>query len=207
MERFRRQHRFSYHKLNDASGVEKLISQLPSLEQNDLNIAVINFIDMLSHSRTENKMIRELASTEAAYRSITLSWYKHSPMSELFKKLAERKYTVVITTDHGSIRVNNPVKVQSNGKEVNANLRYKLSRNISYNPKQVYEVTTPKEVALPCPNVSTRYIFATGKDFFAYPNNYNHYELLYRHVSARRYIHGRDAHPAHNHAKRTLNRN
>ena len=179
MERFRRQHRFSYHKLNDASGVEKLISQLPSLEQNDLNIAVINFIDMLSHSRTENKMIRELASTEAAYRSITLSWYKHSPMSELFKKLAERKYTVVITTDHGSIRVNNPVKVQSNGKEVNANLRYKLSRNISYNPKQVYEVTNPKEVALPCPNVSTRYIFATGKDFFAYPNNYNHYVSYY----------------------------
>ena len=132
IERYRRSDTFSYHKINDASSAERLLAQLPALAQNDLNIAVFNFIDMLSHSRTESKMIRELASTEAAYRSITLSWFRHSPLSDLLKALASRQYRVIITTDHGSIRVDNPVKVQSNSKEINANLRYKLSRNMAY---------------------------------------------------------------------------
>ena len=179
IERYRRNDTFSYHKINDAAGAERLLAQLPALAQNDLNVAVFNFIDMLSHSRTESKMIRELASTEAAYRSITLSWFRHSPLSDLLKALASRQYRVIITTDHGSIRVDNPVKVQSNSKEINANLRYKLSRNMAYNPKQVFEITRPTEIHLPSPNVSTRYIFATGRDFFAYPNNYNHYVSYY----------------------------
>ena len=179
IERYRRSDTFSYHKINDASSAERLLAQLPALAQNDLNVAVFNFIDMLSHSRTESKMIRELASTEAAYRSITLSWFRHSPLSDLLKALASRQYRVIITTDHGSIRVDNPVKVQSNSKEINANLRYKLSRNMAYNPKQVFEITRPSEIHLPSPNVSTRYIFATGRDFFAYPNNYNHYVSYY----------------------------
>ena len=179
IERYRRSDTFSYHKINDASGAERLLAQLPALAQNDLNVAVFNFIDMLSHSRTESKMIRELASTEAAYRSITLSWFRHSPLSDLLKALASRQYRVIITTDHGSIRVDNPIKVQSNSKEINANLRYKLSRNMAYNPKQVFEITRPSEIHLPSPNVSTRYIFATGRDFFAYPNNYNHYVSYY----------------------------
>ena len=179
IERYRRNDTFSYHKINDAAGAERLLAQLPTLAQNDLNVAVFNFIDMLSHSRTESKMIRELASTEAAYRSITLSWFRHSPLSDLLKALASRQYRVIITTDHGSIRVDNPVKVQSNSKEINANLRYKLSRNMAYNPKQVFEITRPAEIHLPSPNVSTRYIFATGRDFFAYPNNYNHYVSYY----------------------------
>lgn len=178
-ERFRRQHSFSYQKINDAAGAEKLLNSLPALESNDLNVAVFNFIDMLSHSRTESKMLRELASNEAAYRSLTLSWFRHSPLNELLKVLAARSWKVVITTDHGSINVNNPVKVQSNSKDINANLRYKLSRHMSYNPKQVLEVVRPADFCLPSPNVSTRYIFASGRDFFAYPNNYNHYVGYY----------------------------
>ncbi len=178
-ERFRRQHTFSYHKINDAAGAEKLLNSLPTLKSNDLNVAVFNFIDMLSHSRTESRMLRELASSEAAYRSLTLSWFRHSPLNDLLKVLATRSCKVVITTDHGSISVNNPVKVQSNSKDINANLRYKLSRNMSYNPKQVFEVVRPSDFCLPSPNVSTRYIFASGRDFFAYPNSYNHYVGYY----------------------------
>ncbi len=178
-DRYRRQHTFSYHKINDAAAAEKLIAQLPSLDKNDLNIAVFNFIDMLSHSRTENKMIRELASTEAAYRSITLSWFRHSPLRDLFKALSGRNYKIILTTDHGSIRVNNPVKVQSSMNEINTNLRYKLSRNMTYNPKQVFEVSRPAEAHLPAPSLSSRYIFATGKDFFVYPNNYNYHAGYY----------------------------
>lgn len=179
LERFRKENSFSYHKVNSVSEGERLLAQLPQLINNDLNVVVFNFIDMLSHTRTESKMIRELAATEAAYRSLTLSWFKHSPLRELLRELAERKIRVVITTDHGSIRVDNPIKVQANNGEINANLRYKLSRNMTYNSKQVYELTKPSEAWLPSPNVSTKYIFSMNRDFFAYPNNYNHYVSYY----------------------------
>lgn len=178
-DRFRRQHTFSYHKINDASAGERLVGQLPQLMQNDLNVVVFNFIDMLSHTRTESKMIRELASTEAAYRSLTLSWFRHSPVRDLLKELAARKVRIVVTTDHGSIRVDNPIKVQANNGEINTNLRYKLSRNMSYNPKQVFEISRPADALLPSPNVSTKYIFASGHDFLAYPNNFNYYVSYY----------------------------
>ena len=140
---------------------------------------VINFIDILSHARTESRMVRELASTEAAYRSITQSWFRHSSMKELFKWLASLDYDIIITTDHGSIRADEAVRVLGD-KNVNTNLRYKLGKNLNYNPKEVFEVKEPKRLALPAPNLSTTYIFATGNRFFAYPNNYNHYVQYYK---------------------------
>ena len=155
------------------------MNQFARLAQNDLNVVVFNFIDMLSHARTESKMMRELASTEAAYRSITLSWFRHSAVRDLFKALAESNYKVIVTTDHGTIRVENPVRVIGD-RNVNTNLRYKLGKNLSYNPKQVFEIKEPLKAQLPCPNVSTTYIFATGEDFFAYPNNYNYYASYYK---------------------------
>ena len=177
-ERFRRQCRFSYHKINDTAAGERLLRDFNSLEQNDLNVIVFNFIDMLSHARTESRMIRELASNNAAYRSLTESWFRHSSALDLFRRIAEKGYKIVLTTDHGSIRVDNPIKVVGE-KNTNTNLRYKLGRNLSYNPKQVFEITRPKDFGLPAPNVSTAYIFATSRDFFAYPNNYNYYVQFY----------------------------
>ena len=178
INRYRRKETFSYTKINDSATGERMLGQLDKLMQNDLNVVVFNFIDILSHARTESKMIRELASNEAAYRSLALSWFRHSPLRELLKILAERKCKVVLTTDHGSIRVNNPIKIVGT-RELNTNLRYKLGRHMTYNPKQVFEITKPNQAELPSPNVSTTYVFATGRDFFAYPNNYNHYVSYY----------------------------
>lgn len=179
IERYRRKDSFSYHKINDSAAGEQLVNQFNQLKQYDLNVIVVNFIDMMSHARTESKMIRELSSTEAAYRSITLSWFRHSPINELFKLLAESDYRVIVTTDHGSIRVNNPIKVIGD-RNTNTNLRYKLGKNLSYNAKQVFEIKNPSKAHLPCPNISTSYIFTTGNDFFAYPNNYNYYASYYK---------------------------
>ena len=141
--------------------------------------SVLNFIDMLSHARTESKMIRELASTEAAYRSLTKTWLEHSSTIDLFKKIAERDYKVIVTTDHGTIRVDNAIKVIGD-KNTNTNLRYKVGKNLSYNPKQVYEIKQPEKFGLPSLNVSSTYIFATNRDFLAYPNNYNYYVSYYK---------------------------
>lgn len=179
IERFRRKYTFSYHKINDSQRAEQFMQQLNNLRHNDLNVMVINFIDMLSHARTESKMVRELANNEAAYRSITLSWFTHSVIADLMKALANDNYKVVITTDHGSIRANRPVKIVGD-RNTNTNLRYKLGKNLSFNEKDLFVIRNPQQAQLPAPNISTSYVFATGDDFFAYPNNYNYYVSYYK---------------------------
>lgn len=178
IHRYRRHDRFSYNKINDSHASEKLLQTFSNLEQYDLNVLVINFVDMLSHARTESRMIRELAYSDAAYRSLTESWFKHSATLDLFKRIAESGYKMVLATDHGTIRVDNPIKVIGE-RTTNSNLRYKLGRNLGYNYKQVYEIRKPEAFGLPSPQVSTAYIFAMNRDFMAYPNNYNHYVQYY----------------------------
>jgi DNA-binding response OmpR family regulator len=179
IDRYRRKNTFSYHKINDSNGAERFLNQFKQLQNNDLNVVVFNFIDMLSHARTESKMVRELANNESAYRSITLSWFRHSVMADLFKALATSNYKIIITTDHGSIRANNPIKIIGD-RNTNTNLRYKLGKNLSYNPKDVFEIKDPRQAQLPSPNLSTTYVFATGDTFFAYPNNYNYYVSYFK---------------------------
>lgn len=179
LERFRRRNTFSYHKINNSIGADKLLEKYNQIKENDLNVLVINFIDILSHARTESKMVRELANNEAAYRSITQSWLRHSVLSELFKRLSQSDYKVIITTDHGSIRTSKPIKIIGD-RNTNTNLRYKLGKNLAYNAKEVFTIKEPHKAQLPSPNLSTSYVFAYGDTFFAYPNNYNYYVSYYK---------------------------
>lgn len=176
--RYKKDLSFSYNKISTSVAGEKLLKNITTLNHNKLNIVILNFIDMLSHARTESRMIRELASDEAAYRSLTRSWFRHSSTLEMFKKAAGMGYKIILTTDHGSIRVNNPQKIISD-KSVNNNTRYKVGKNLGYDRKKVYDVLNPQKIGLPSLNISTKYIFACGNDFFAYPNNYNHFISYY----------------------------
>jgi DNA-binding response OmpR family regulator len=178
LERFRRKEKFSYNKLNDSSAGEKFLNKINQIKDVPLNVVVLNFIDMLSHARTESKMIRELANSDAAYRSLTESWFRHSSSLDIFRRIAELGYKVILTTDHGTIRVDNPIKVVGD-RNTNTNLRYKVGKNLNYNPKQVYEMADPKKFGLPSPNISSTYIYALNEDFFSYPNNYNYYVQYY----------------------------
>ncbi|MGM9816803.1 MAG: PglZ domain-containing protein [Lepagella sp.] len=178
LERFRRKENFQYTKLNDSPAGEKFLQRLNATRDLPLQVVVINFIDMLSHARTESKMIRELASNDAAYRSITESWFRHSSALDIFRRLSELGYKVIVTTDHGTIRVDNPIKVIGD-RNTNTNLRYKCGKNLSYNTKQVFEIRNPRKFGLPAPNISSAYIFAMNEDFFSYPNNYNYYVQYY----------------------------
>ncbi|MCH4148844.1 MAG: PglZ domain-containing protein [Prevotella sp.] len=179
IDRYRRHDSFSYNKINDSNGAEHFLSKINELKSNDLNVVVVNFIDMLSHARTESKMIRELANNESAYRNITISWFRHSVMSELLKVLSQSDFKIIITTDHGSIRASKPIKIIGD-RNTNTNLRYKLGKNLNYNPKEVYVIKDPQKAQLPAPNLSTSYVFAMGDAFFAYPNNYNYYVTYYK---------------------------
>ncbi|TCO07947.1 T9SS response regulator signal transducer PorX [Natronoflexus pectinivorans] len=178
-KRTRQDTKVFYEKINNVESGKKLLDNYKKLKDYQLSVVVVNFVDMLSHARTEMKMFRELISDESSYRSLTLSWFRHSPLFDLLKKLSQEDVTVVITTDHGTIRVQNPLKVVGD-KNVNTNLRFKQGKNLAYDEKDVFEVKKPEQVFLPKPNVSTTYIFATGTDFFAYPNNYNYYVSYYK---------------------------
>ncbi len=171
--------KYSYHKITNLAAGKRLAENLSGLAGNSLNAIVYNFVDMLSHARTDMEVIRELADDEAAYRSLTASWFEHSPLNDIFDKIAEMKCDVVVTTDHGTIRVKDPSKVVGE-RETSTNLRYKQGRNLRYEPRDVFDISDPSEVYLPKINVSTRYIFAKESKFFAYPNNYNYYVNFYR---------------------------
>ena len=178
LDRFRKRYGFTYYKINESDFCEKITRQLRSL-QTPLNVAVVNFIDMLSHARTDSKMMRELCNNESAYRSLTLSWFRHSPIRRFFERIADQGYTVVLTTDHGTIRVDNPVQIIGD-RNTNTNLRYKVGKALQCQSKNTFEITRPAAVGLPAPNVSSSYIFCTGNDFFGYPNNFNYYAQIYR---------------------------
>lgn len=170
---------FNYEKINNQRAGKKLVEHYRDLLNFDLNVLVYNFVDMLSHARTEMDMIRELAYDESSYRSLVHSWFQHSYLYELLKQVTQHEIRLVITTDHGAVRVTNPVKVIGD-RSTSVNLRYKQGKNLNYNPKEVYEIQRPDQIFLPKSNVSTGYIFAQNNDFLVYPNNYNHFVNMYR---------------------------
>ncbi len=170
--------KWSYHKITNYDAGKKLNDQFNHLLTNDANFIVYNFVDMLSHARTEMEVIRELADDEAAYRSLTSSWFEHSPLNDIVRKIAESGAKLIITTDHGTVKVSNPVKIVGE-RNTNTNLRYKVGRNLSYNDKEVFVVKDPSSCFLPQSKMSSEYVFAGENDFFVYPNNYNHFVNYY----------------------------
>ncbi len=171
--------KFSYHKIKRLEEGRELADSVSKLFDVDLSVIVYNFVDMLSHARTDMAMVRELAPDEAAYRSLTKSWFAHSPLFDILRKIAERKARVIITTDHGTIRVKKPFKIVGD-RNVNTNLRYKQGKNLGYDGDKIMVAAKPERYYLPKSNVSTSYVFAIEDQFFAYPNNYNHYVSMYK---------------------------
>ena len=169
----------NYEKVVHQQKGKKILDSFSDLLNYDLNVIIYNFVDMLSHAKTDMEMVKELANTESAYRSLTASWFHHSYILDLLKKLSGKNVKVIITTDHGSVKVDNPVKVVGD-KQTSSNLRYKTGRSLNYDPSKVFEITEPEKVHLPKSNISSRYIFATGKDYLVYPNNYNYYANYFK---------------------------
>jgi len=177
--------KYEYFKITSMPKGRDLAANFKSIKENDLTVVVYNFVDMLSHSRTEMDMIKELASDDKAYRSLTLSWFKNSPLLEMIQKAQEYGLKLIITTDHGTINTKNPTKVIGE-KNISSNLRYKTGRSLSYNEKDVFAVKNPKDIQLPSMHMTSSFIFAREDLFFAYPNNYNHFVKYYKNT----YQHG-----------------
>lgn len=176
---------WEYHKISSLKQGKTLSQNYKSQKKNDLTVIVYNFVDMLSHSKTEMEVIKELASNDKAYRSLTQSWFRNSPLLEIIQQAQSMGQKLIITTDHGTINVKQASKVVGD-KETSLNLRYKTGRSLTYEKKEVYEATKPSAVHLPSINMSSSFIFAKNDLFFAYPNNYNQYVNYYRNT----YQHG-----------------
>ncbi|MDI1306846.1 MAG: bifunctional response regulator/alkaline phosphatase family protein [bacterium] len=174
-----------YFKITNLAGGKKLVEGFKALKNNDLVTEVYNFVDMLSHAKTEMDVVKELASDDKAYRSLTLSWFKNSPLLEIIQQAQKLGFKLILTTDHGTINVKNPSKVVGD-KNTSLNLRYKTGRSLTYEHKDVYAVKEPKNIGLPTINMSSSYIFAKNDLFLAYVNNYNHYVSYYKNT----YQHG-----------------
>lgn len=169
----------SYTKITNHHDGQNLVNNIHNLLTNDLNIIVYNFVDMLSHARTEMEVLKELAGDEISYRSITKSWFEHSALHQALKKIADKKIKLIVATDHGTVRVKTPCKVVGD-KQTTTNLRYKHGRNLNYEPKDVLAFKDPREAGLPVPTVNSSFIFAKGDSYLCYPNNYNHYVNYYK---------------------------
>lgn len=176
---FRKGIKWDYTKVTNVNHGKDLNDNILNYLNNDLTVIVYNFIDMLSHARTEMEVLKELVGDESAYRSLTRSWFLHSPLWSALRKLEGREVQLFVTTDHGSIRVQSPSKVVGD-RETTSNLRYKVGRNLQYERRDVLEVRDPKQAGLPRPNISSTFIFAKEDYFFLYPNNYNHFNNYYR---------------------------
>jgi CheY-like chemotaxis protein len=179
LNRYGLKYNWTYEKIGSNLEGQKVIDKVNIILKNDLNVLVYNFVDMLSHARTEIGLIRDLANDERAYRSLTRSWFVHSTLFDLLKILSGRKVKIIISTDHGTIRVQNPVKVTGD-RQTSSNLRYKNGKNLDYDSSSVFEIKNPEKAHLPKINISSRYIFATNHDFLVYPNNYNYFAKYYK---------------------------
>jgi YesN/AraC family two-component response regulator len=177
--------KYEYFKITNLKAGQKLAESFKSKVSNHLTVVVYNFVDMLSHAKTEMEVLKELAANDKGYRSLTKSWFDNSPLLEIIKQAKELNFKLIITTDHGTINVKNPSKVIGS-KDTSLNLRYKTGRSLSYEQKDVLAVKDPKSIYLPSSAMNSSFIFAKDNLFFAYPNNYNHYVSYFRNT----YQHG-----------------
>lgn len=179
IRRYTKDKKIIFEKASDIQYMKRLQGRLNELLQHDLITIVVNFVDMLSHARTDMKMIKDLAGDESAYRSLTKSWFSHSPLFDFLQKLSEEDVELILTTDHGSIRVQNPVKIVGD-RNTTTNLKYKQGKNLNYDKREVFEILQPQKAFLPKSNISSSYVFSLGNDYFVYPNNYNQYVKMYK---------------------------
>ena len=181
----KRDSKHSYTKITNIDFGRKVVNRIPNMKANDINVIVYNFVDMLSHARTDMKVIKELADDDAAYRSLTASWFEHSPLRDIMKQIAKQDANIIITTDHGTINVNKPSKIIGD-RNINSNLRYKQGKNLDFRNSDVFVMDRPEEYFLPKQNVSSKYIFAKEDMYFVYKNNYNQFVKIYKNT----YQHG-----------------
>ena len=170
---------FKYIKILDMKHARNATKNIVSYSRLPLVALVVNFVDFLAHSRSDSQVLREIAPDEAAYRSLTKSWFEHSEVFKILKKLSELGNTVILTSDHGSIRSMRGVKVLGD-RETSTNLRYKYGKNIKCDAKHAINIPNPERYKLPVHSMNTNYLIAKEDFYFVYPTDYHRYLNYYK---------------------------
>lgn len=169
-----------YVKILDAEFGRSIEQNIASYARNRLTAVVVNFVDMLAHGRSDSQLLKEIAPDEAAYRSLTSSWFMHSSLLGMLRSLSRQKnVTIILTTDHGSIRSLRGTKVIGD-REASTNLRYKYGRNLKADDRHAILVKNPSDFRLPRRSVTINYLIAKEDYFFVYPTDYHKYLNQYR---------------------------
>ena len=174
-----------YHKVVNLRSANKFIDSIHENKEADVVTLVYNFVDTLSHARTDVEVVKELASNDSAYRRLTTTWFDSSPLRKAMQWAAKQGFTVVITTDHGTVNVNRASKVIGT-RDLTTNLRFKTGNGMSYQNKHSLVVKNPDSIGLPKNHIADQYIFALNDLFYVYPNRFNHFVQYYRNT----YQHG-----------------
>lgn len=176
--------KLKYLKINTNSEGEAVAKRAGDLFDSQVVTLVFNFLDILAHGRSNNVILKEIAGTEAAFRSLMKSWFAHSPLFSLLKAFAGRDFTVVVTSDHGSVLCKRGT-VAYGKRSTSTNLRYKYGDNLNSDPKDSILIKKPDQWRLPMLTLATTYILAKEDFYFVYPNNYNemvrHFQNSFQH--------------------------
>ena len=171
--------RMRYEKIVTTQRGREFAQNIMDFTRVNLSAVVVNFVDILAHSRSDSAVLKEIAPDEKAYRALTRTWFEHSWLFQAFQTLAEKKCTIIITSDHGAVRSLHPTKVIGD-RETSTALRYKYGRNLKCDERHAIFVKSPVDYGLPGRGINTNYIIAKEDYYFVYPTNYNHYVNMYR---------------------------
>jgi CheY-like chemotaxis protein len=178
--RIKLRNELKYIKIIDPDVGRNFEQNIHSFQNNHLTAVVVNFLDMIAHGRSDSDLLKEIAPDEAAYRSLTNSWFMHSSLFSTLKSIAKfRNARIIITTDHGSIRALRGAKVLGD-REASTNLRFKYGRNLKVDEKNAVYIKNPLEYKLPKRGVTISYIISKEDYYFVYPTDYHKYLTYYK---------------------------
>ena len=163
-----------YEKIFNNTEGEALAKRVADFYQSQVVAFVFNFLDILAHGRSTNIILKEIAGSEAAFRSLMKSWFVHSPLFAILKSFAKKDFTVIITSDHGSVLCSRGT-IAHGKRDTSTNLRYKYGDNLNCDTKDALLIKKPEQYRLPKFSLATTYIIAKEDYYFVYPNKYNEY--------------------------------
>lgn len=168
-----------YIKVLKEQEATDLANRVENNLSSQLVAVVINFVDVLTHGRSSNILLKEMVPDEAAFRALMQTWFEHSSLYETLKMLARKNVTVVVTSDHGSTLCSRGT-VAHGKRDTSTNLRYKYGDNLNCNPKEALLIKNPDRYRLPSFGLATTYIVAREDFYFVYPNRYNEYQRQFQ---------------------------
>jgi len=171
--------KFNYMKILDSDSGWALEKRIASYLGNSLIALVLNFVDILAHRRVDSDFLKEILPNESSYRSVVRTWFQHSWIYSVLRKFADADFTIILTSDHGSIRVQNDVKVIAD-KTTSTNIRFKSGKNLNCPPKYALNIKNPAEYKLPDLGINTNYLIAKENFYFVYPTNYHKFQTFFK---------------------------